>query len=86
MRNRHAILSRGRRTSSHKSSRPLNSGGIAGVVVGVFVVLVILFTLYLYARRRKRSLVTETIENRASANINKATMNQRVIYPGGGND
>ena len=56
------------------------------MVVGVFVVLVILFTLYLYARRRKRSLVTETIENRASANINKATMNQRVIYPGGGKD
>ena len=69
MRNRHAILSRGRRPSSHRSSRPLNSGGIVGVVVGVFVVLIIILALYLYARRWKRSLVIETIENRASADI-----------------
>ena len=67
IRSRHTILSRRRRVSGHRSSRPLNNGGIAGVVIGVVVVLIILLALYLYARRQKRPLGTETLENRVGA-------------------
>ena len=40
--------------STHRSSEPLSSGGITGVVVATVVIIVIILILYVYIRRGRR--------------------------------